>query len=136
MTESENPIEDRDANVRLTVSLVIQNGLDKIYADLDQLHKRNIHDGDIVKALRDMNEMDLLEGYADWAEIDLREDDNTTLDPTVPDPRDDPSYKGLAEHLKAVKDAASPALDTPALDRLQQAMKGAGPVTFSKGYTK
>jgi hypothetical protein len=97
MTETPAPIEDRDANIRLVVEHIIHTAYDGIYAQLDKLHRRNIHDDDVVKALRYLEHEEILEGYADWADIDIREDDNTTLSPIVPDPGNAPSYDALEE---------------------------------------
>jgi len=93
---TEAPIEDRAANIKHTVERIIDDGYENIYAKLDQLHSKNIHDNDVVEALRSLHESDLLDGYAEWASIDLREDDNTTLSPVVPDPGNAPSYEPLA----------------------------------------
>lgn len=116
MTENTAPIEDRDANIRSTVSHIISSKQDEMFEQFDRLHRRNIHDDDVVKALRHMGEVELLDAYAEWADIDLREDDNTTMSPTVPDPGEAPSYTALAGQMQAVKAMASPALSTPALD--------------------
>lgn len=96
MTENTAPIEDRAANIKENVRYIIDRGLDAIYENFDRLHRRGIHDNDVVEALRDLGEEDILDGYAEWADIDLREDNNTTLDPIVPDPASAPSYK---EHV-------------------------------------
>lgn len=91
MTENA-PIEDRTANIREVVEHIINRKTEEMFEQFDRLHRRNIHDDDVIAALRHYGDIDLVEGYADWAEIDLREDDNTTTDPTVPDPADSPSY--------------------------------------------
>jgi hypothetical protein len=54
----------------------------------------------VVAALRYFGDIELLDGYAEWADIDIREDDNTTLDPTVPDPGDSDTNKLIAESHK------------------------------------
>jgi hypothetical protein len=92
MPEETAPIEDRAENVKYRVDRIIDDGFDNIYAKFDQLHSKGIHDNDVVEALRALHQTDLLDGYAEWADIDLREDDNTTLNPVVPDPADAPSY--------------------------------------------
>ena len=122
MTDSQNTpdIEDRDANIRLTIQHIIDNKVEEMCAEFDRLHRRGIHDDDVVKALRYLGDIELLDDYAEWAEIDLREDDNTTTSPVVPDPGDAPSYNALGEQLQAVKDAASSSLSTPAIDRFLQ----------------
>lgn len=95
MSDNEPDIEDRDFNVRLTVSNIISSKQDEMFEQFDRLHRRGIHDDDVVKALRHIGEVDLLDAYAEWADIDIREDDNTTLNPVVPDPGDMPSYDDL-----------------------------------------
>lgn len=95
MSDNEPDIEDRAFNVRLTVSHIISSKQDEMFEQFDRLHRRGIHDDDVVKALRHIGEVDLLDAYAEWADIDIREDDNTTLNPVVPDPGDMPSYDDL-----------------------------------------
>lgn len=116
MNHNEPDIEDRGANISLTIENIISASHDALFERFDNLKKRGINDDDVVTALRYLEHEDLLEAYADWADIDIREDDNTTLNPVVPDPADAPSYEALADQLEAVRDAASPALSTPALD--------------------
>lgn len=87
-----SPEAQREAEISLAVGNIISAGYDFISQKLDDLHKRNIHDDDVVKALRDQGESDILDWYAEWADIDLREDDNTTMNPVVPDPGDAISY--------------------------------------------
>jgi hypothetical protein len=90
-----SPEAEREAAISLAVGNCISAGYDFISQKFDDLHKRGYTDDDVVKALRDQGEADLLDWYAEWADIDLREDDNTTMDPVVPDPGDAPSYAGL-----------------------------------------
>lgn len=92
-----SPEAEREASISLAVGNCISRGYDKISEDLDDLHKRGFTDDDIVKALREQGETDILDWYAEWADIDLREDDNTTTNPVVPDPGDAPSYASLSE---------------------------------------
>lgn len=99
MTETPAPIEDREANIKENIRYIIDRGLDAIYENFDRLHRRGIHDNDVVKALRDLGEEDILDGYAEWGDLDLREDDNTTMDPTVPDPAGPSRRELLAERL-------------------------------------
>jgi hypothetical protein len=96
MPEETAPIEDRDANIRMTVQSIIDASLDAMFERFDQLKKRNINDDDMVAALRYLGDIELLDEYAEWADIDIREDDNTTTNPVVPDPGDAPSYEPLA----------------------------------------
>jgi hypothetical protein len=113
MTETPAPIEDREANIRHTVEMIVDSGHEAIYERLDKLHKRNIHDSDVMRALRALGFGDVADGYADWAEVDEREDDNTTTNPVVPDPGDSPSY-----------------------DALKQAMAAGGGLNYTKGDVK
>lgn len=101
MTENTEPIEDRDANVRLTVSRIIFSKQDEMFERFDGLKKRGITDTDLVEALRHLGEAELLDAYAEWADIDLREDDNTTLNPAVPDPGESFSYAPLEQAIAA-----------------------------------
>lgn len=128
-----SPEAERDAMVSLAVGNCVSKGYDEICTYLDRLHERGITDAEIVASLREQHEMDLLDWYAEWAGIDIREDDNTTLNPVVPDPGEASSYSGLTPNLEAyrtsvqaeaVRDAASPSLSTPALDRFIQHARG------------
>lgn len=128
MSHNEPDIEDRGANIRLTIENIISASHDALFERFDNLKKRGINDDDVVTALRYLEHDQLLEAYAEWADIDIREDDNTTLSPVVPDPADAPSYTALADQLEAVRDAASPSLSTPALDRFLQHARGEVPL--------
>jgi hypothetical protein len=99
MTDSPAPIEDRAANIKDVVLHIITSKQDEMFDAFDRLHRRNIHDDDVVAALRSLHEEDLLDAYAEWGDIDIREDDNTTTNPVVPDPGDAPSYATLNEQL-------------------------------------
>lgn len=121
---TEPDIEDRGANIRMTVQSIIDSGLDAMFERFDKLKKRGINDDDMVAALTYLGDIEILDEYAEWADIDLRTDDNTTMNPVVPDPGDAPSYTALADQLEAVKDAASPSLSTPAIDRFIQQVRG------------
>lgn len=101
MTEIDSHIEDRDANVRLVISNLMSGAQDRMFEAFDGLHKRGITDEEILLALRNMGEEDLRDEYAEWANIDIREDDNTTMNPAVPDPGDAPSYSALTVELTA-----------------------------------
>lgn len=89
MTEA--PIEDRAENIKATVQHIILRKTDEMFSEFDRLHRRNIHDNDMVEALRSLGEEDLLDQYAEWAEIDLREGGDES--DVVPDPASDESYK-------------------------------------------
>ena len=100
MTEKK-PLSDREQLVNMKVINIISAGYDYMFERFDRLHKQNIDDDEVVAALRHYGEQDLLDGYAEWGDIDLREDDNTTTNPVVPDPGDAPSYTTMAEQLDA-----------------------------------
>lgn len=93
---------DRSANIRMAVQMIIDSNLDAMFDRFDALKKRGINDNDMVEALRYLGDIELLDSYAEWGDIDLREDDNTTLNPVVPDP-DNPSYAPLLEQLQGVQ---------------------------------
>jgi hypothetical protein len=95
MTDNEPDIEDRGSNIRLTVEKIINASNELLFERFDMLKKRGINDEDLVEALRYLEHEELLEAYAEWAAIDIREDDNTTLNPVVPDPGDAPSYTAM-----------------------------------------
>jgi hypothetical protein len=116
MTDTSKTADARAADIRLRVENIIQRHLEGMYEDFDQLHKRGIHDHDVVAALEYLGDPDVLDGYADWAEIDLREDDNTTLNPAVPDP-------GGAESYKALMDAYDTTPGVGVVDRDLEMMK-------------
>jgi hypothetical protein len=102
MTDSpstEPNIEDRAANIRMTIDSIIQSGLDAMFERFDKLKKRGINDDDVVEALRYLGDVELLDDYAEWGDIDLREGGNTVLDETVPDPSGAPSYDALKMRL-------------------------------------
>jgi hypothetical protein len=97
MTEN-TPIDDRAANIQQTVLHIITTKQDEMFDAFDRLHRRGINDDDVVAALRHFGETDLLDQYAEWADIDLREDDNTTTSPDgVTDPGDSDTNKLIEE---------------------------------------
>lgn len=104
MTENTSSIDDRAANIQQTVLHIINSKQDEMFDQFDRLHRRGIHDDDVVAALRHFGETDLLDQYAEWGDIDIREDDNTTLNPVVPDPMDADGNRQLA-HAHAVQQA-------------------------------
>jgi hypothetical protein len=126
MTDSSAPIEDRDANIRTIVAELLSEAYEDLFNRYDRLHKRNINDNDIIRALRQNGDGRVADDYIEWSgALDPdAEDDNTTMNPAVPDPGDAPSYTALADQLEAVKDAASPSLSTPAIDRFIQHARG------------
>lgn len=105
MTEIDSHIEDRPANVRLIVQNIISSKQDEMFEQFDRLHKRGINDDEVVTALRSLGDIDLMDAYAEWADIDIREDDNTTTNPVVPDPGDAPSYAAMGAAPEIREDA-------------------------------
>lgn len=95
------------------VSRIIRRSEDRLMNELEQLNKDGHSDEEIVAYLRKQGYTDYAEYYAEHAGVDEREDDNTTLDPVVPDPGDAPSY-----------------------DALRKAMEGTPPVTFAKARSE
>lgn len=89
--------EDRAALVRMHVSSAIEAGANLTYSRLDALHKQDIHDDDVIKALQDLGETQLLEDYAEWGQLILPDaiDPEETTDDVVPDPGDSPSYDSM-----------------------------------------
>lgn len=94
MTEKK-PLTDREQLVNQKVINIISDGYDYMFERFDKLHKQDITDTEVVAALRHYGEEDVLDGYVEWADIDVREDDNTTTNPVVPDPGNAPSYDAL-----------------------------------------
>lgn len=109
-----------------TLAAIVASFEEKLFDKFDSLHQRGIHDNEVIRFLRAEGHTVLAARYIEWSgAIDPdAEDDNTTMNPVVPDPGDAPSYKALAEQLAAVKDAASPSLSTPAIDRFIQHARG------------
>lgn len=65
-----------------------------LFKKLDRLHAEEIHDTEVIRFLRSEGHTLLATRYIEWSNAldpDV-EDDNTTTDPTVPDPADSPSY--------------------------------------------
>lgn len=82
----------------LLIYKIVSDTLDRMYERLDELHKRNIDDTEVITALRKGGYRDIAEGYIDWSgavDPDYAEEDNTTMNPVVPDPGDAPSYNAL-----------------------------------------
>ena len=97
-------IDPRDL-IRDKVTAAIIAGEERTFQILDGLHSKNIHDKDVIEALRSLHEDELLANYADWADIDLREDDNTTTNPDgVTDPGTNPSDLDMQAALAGVRE--------------------------------
>ena len=113
-----------EATINLRLHDIISETTDEMFEKFDLLHKQEIHDNDVIGFLRGEGLHDLARRYIEWGHCIDPDEDNTTLDPTVPDPGDAPSYTALAADLEAVKAAASPSLSTPAIDRFLQHARG------------
>lgn len=92
----------KDELIDLHISSIIREAEQRMFERFDDLHKRGINDDDVIGYLRKQGYTDYVDSYAEWAEIDLREDDNTTTDPTVPDPASAPSYDKHPLNIKPV----------------------------------
>lgn len=102
MTENN---EDRARRVQTHVSRAIEDGFELIYERLDGLHKRDINDGDIIQAMHNLGEHDLLQSYAEWGQIELPDAEPTSgpvMDDVVPDPVDADSYRNYPEPKRLV----------------------------------
>lgn len=97
MTEntSETENQDRSKSVRVRVMSLLIETYNGLYRSFDELTQLGYTGDEIVEALREIGEEEIRENYATWAEIDIREDDATTLDDVVPDPHDAGSYANL-----------------------------------------
>lgn len=93
-SETEN--QDRSGKVRGEVQSVLTRMYGNLYDSFDKLSQTGTTGAEIVEALREIGEEEIRENYAAWAEIDIREDDATTMDDVVPDPADAPSYANWA----------------------------------------
>jgi hypothetical protein len=125
--------EERIREIRGTVFGIIDRHLDEVFKELDDLHVKGIvSDEDIMAALRAGGHDFEADAYQEWiAEADPSRD---YRDPTpqgeelVTDPMNSDSNRlmlwdieqrkaKVAEQLRAAKDAASPSLSSPAIDK-------------------
>lgn len=106
MTEntSETENQDRSEKVRERVSSIIRDAFSEMQRSFDDLDTEGITGTEVVEALREIGEEEIRENYAAWAEIDIREDDATTLDPTVPDPVTASSYTNWVGPVSPLED--------------------------------
>jgi hypothetical protein len=76
------------------VSVCYRTFSDALFERLDQLHRQDIHDTQVIRALRKIGEVDFAAEYIDWSgAIDPDAEPNETLGGTVPDPAGAESYK-------------------------------------------
>jgi hypothetical protein len=87
------------------LAAIVSTFEESLFERLDKQHAKGIHDDEVIRFLRNEGHTLLAERYIEWSgALDPdREDDNTTMNPVVPDPADSPSYAGLAEQLAGVQ---------------------------------
>lgn len=90
---------DRTEMIREKVLAAIIAGQEHTFTILDQLHAKGIHDDEVVAALRALHEEELLDHYADWADLDLRDPEQRIPDGVVPDPGTNPSDLQMQQAL-------------------------------------
>jgi hypothetical protein len=88
-----------------TLAAIVASFEESLFERFDRLHTKDIHDDEVIRFLRSEGHTLLATRYIEWSgALDPdREDDNTTMDPVVPDPGDSPSYAPLAEQLAGVQ---------------------------------
>jgi hypothetical protein len=91
------PVPTKDELLDFRISSIINSAEDAMFQKFDDLHKQGHNDDDVINYLRKQGYTDYADAYIEWSgALDPdREDDNTTMNPVVPDPADAPSY---AEH--------------------------------------
>lgn len=88
MTETPAPTE-HEVNTRMHVYRIMDTHLDRAFEELDNLHKRGIHDTEVIKALRDGGYVSEADAYIEWGNLQDPDSDvsNATTDPRgVTDP--------------------------------------------------
>lgn len=78
----------------LRISSIINSAEDAMFQKFDDLHQQNHSDDEVIRYLRKQGYTGYAESYIEWSgALDPDgEDNNTTLDPTVPDPASAASY--------------------------------------------
>lgn len=89
----------KDELIDLRISSIISQAEERIFGELDGLHKRGITDDEVIRYLRRQGYTDYADQYIDWAEaIDPdAQDNNTTRSDVVPDPGNSPTVDLMAE---------------------------------------
>ena len=92
MTHNQTWIDRQNAELR--IGSIVRNAEDGMFERFDNLHKHNIDDDTIISVLRSNGRPELALQYIEWSgAVDPDSDeDNTTMNPVVPDPGDAPSY--------------------------------------------
>lgn len=90
-----------DADIDMLMNRIVDHATQRLFESFDDLHKRNIHDDEVIHSLRRLGWRDLAEGYIEWSgALDPDTVDNlSTLSETVPDPGDAHSYEDLGKLL-------------------------------------
>lgn len=90
MTEN---ISDKELHVRHLVYGIMNKHEERAFEELDHLHRRDIHDNEVIKALRDGGYRSEADAYIEWAHcIDPDVDPTPDGPELVTDPGDSPSY--------------------------------------------
>lgn len=88
---------NKDELLDLRISSIINSAEDAMFQKFDDLHKQGHNDDDVIRYLRKQGYTDYADAYIEWSgalDPDV-EDDNTTTDPTVPDPGNAASYDAM-----------------------------------------
>lgn len=80
-----------------TLANAVSTFEEMLFNKFDRLHSHGIHDNEVIRFLRAEGHTVLATRYIEWSgAIDPdAEDDNTTMNPVVPDPGNAPSYDSL-----------------------------------------
>lgn len=90
-----------EATITLRLHNVLSDSTDAMFEKFDLLHKQEIHDNDVIGFLRAEGLHDLAKRYIEWGHCIDPDEDNTTTNPAVPDLGDSPSYEALDQAIKA-----------------------------------
>jgi len=86
------------------IASIVSTAEEALFEKFDSLHKRNIHDDEVIHFLRDEGHKLLADRYIEWSgALDPDREDLSTLGGVVPDPGDSPSYIPLQESLSGIK---------------------------------
>jgi len=81
------------------LAAIVSSFEEALFERLDKQHNKGIHDDEVIRFLRAEGHYLLATRYIEWAgALDPdREDDNTTMNPAVPDPGDSPTNQLIHE---------------------------------------
>ena len=104
MTEYTQAQIDRE-NAELRIGSIVRDGENRMFERFDDLHKRNINDDTIIHVLRSNGRPELAAQYIEWSgALDPdAEDDNTTMNPVVPDPGDSESNELIQAYTQPIQ---------------------------------